>query len=386
MDTYIPRKLESSIIRNLDNFPSIAILGPRQCGKSTLIREYLKQQSHVLYLDLQAPDDLNKLSEPTLFFEQHKDKLICLDEIQRKPELFSILRSVIDRNNRNGQFLILGSASRDLIKQSSETLAGRIIYEHLTPFIFSEINGNMKLPDYWNRGGFPRSLLALDSETSMLWRTNFVSTFLERDIPQLGFSIAPQSLRRLWLMLAHSHGQLINFSKIGESLGVSHTTVRSYVELLELTFMIRVLQPYNANLKKRLVKTTKVYIRDTGILHNLLQIRSYDDLLGHPMFGPSWEGLVIENIITTMNDWNAFFYRSSSGDEVDLILTRGMEMIGVECKASARPIPGKRFFTALTDLGLTRSFIIAPIDDEYQLKKDVWIMGIDQFFKRMSSL
>ena len=252
MQGYVKRTLSEKIQQKLHNIPAVIILGPRQCGKTTLAKAFISGIARAVYLDLERPSDINKLRDPEAFFSLNADKLICLDEIQRVPELFAVLRGVIDANSRNGQFIILGSASPDLVKQSSETLAGRMSYLDLTPFLFMEVSQDDSpsvLRELWLRGGFPRSYLMPDDRESFEWRLDFIRTFLERDIPQLGFRIPARALERLWKMCAHTHGQLLNSSRFGESLGVSHHTVRSYIDLLEQTFVLRVLQPYEANLK-----------------------------------------------------------------------------------------------------------------------------------------
>ncbi len=265
MQEFVQRKLYARINRLLQDFPAVAILGPRQCGKTTLALEIARKTEPSIYVDLERPSDARKLRDPELYFRQYQDRLACLDEIHRQPDLFPLLRGVIDEHRRNGRFLILGSASRDLIRQSSETLAGRIAYLELTPFLLSEAAGHSPTDPsvaqtLWLRGGFPDSYLARDTAASLEWRENFIRTFLERDIPQLGFNIPAETLRRLWRMLAHSHGQQLNSSRLGEAIGVSHTTIRSYLDLLSQTFMIRLLQPQHANLKKRLVKSPKVSV------------------------------------------------------------------------------------------------------------------------------
>lgn len=375
MNNYIQREQEKKILSLINNFPSVAILGPRQCGKSTLARQLLMNIPHSVYLDLENPEDRQKLAAPELFFTGDDERLVCLDEIQRAPELFPLLRSVIDRRNRNAQFLILGSASRDLIRQSSESLAGRIVFLELNPFQLSEINYS-DLWKYWLNGGFPRSYLANDQELSYQWRSSFISTFLERDLRQLGFNIPPETMRRLWTMCANLHGQLVNFSQIGSSLGVSHTTVRTYVDLLKETFMIRLLQPFETNLNKRLIRSPKIYLRDTGILHKLLSIKNKEDLLGHPILGVSWEGMVIENLLNALPDRQAGFYRTAGGAEIDLIIQLGKRKIAVECKASAVPQPGKGFYQGIEDLGIEEGWIIAPVDMKYPLKKNVYVMPL----------
>lgn len=386
---YLHRKLHEVVLDCLEDFPAVAILGPRQCGKTTLAQAIVSETNQSAYLDLERPSDLNKLSEPELFFETHKEDLVCLDEIQRAPELFTILRSIIDERGRNGQFLVLGSASRELIKQISETLAGRIAYLELTPFLINEITAEDRGKDeslyrYWLRGGFPRSYLARSEKSSIRWRENFVRTFLERDIPQLGFQIAAESLRRLWMMCAHNHARLLNASRLGESMGVSHTTIRSYIDLLSQTFMIRIVTPFEINLKKRLVKTPKIYLRDTGILHALLGIESQDDLIGHPVFGSSWEGLVIENVMDAFRGWNAGFYRTSSGAELDIVFEKGGKRIGVECKASAAPKLSQGFWNSLQDLKIKEAWIIAPVKDSYRIEKNVTVAPLHTFIERFT--
>ncbi len=381
MQNYLKRKIEQDVVEALRDFPVVALLGPRQCGKSTLAKQLLLSKPDVTYLDLEKPSDLRKLEDPEFFFSQLSAKRICLDEIQRKPDLFPVLRSIIDENRANGKFLVLGSASRDLIRQSSETLAGRICYIELTPFLINETGAELtaELATHWNRGGFPDSYLARNDKSSRVWRENFIRTFLERDIPQMGFNIPAMTLQRLWSMLAHLHGQLLNSSKLGEMIGVSHTTIRSYVDLLSQTFMIRLLPPCEANTKKRLVKSPKVYIRDSGILHALLDIHDTESLFGHPVFGNSWEGFVIENILANLNGWSPSFYRTSSGVEIDLILKKGMKQIAVECKASTAPTLSKGFQLALNDLGIEQAYVIAPVDEPYTIKGNITILPLVRF-------
>ena len=279
LSSYISRDIEARLRKALGQFPAVALLGPRQAGKSTLAGQVTASRGDAVHLDLEYPPDRDKLTDPALYFEAQGERLICLDEIQRMPELFPVLRSVIDRRGTNGQFLILGSASPELLRQSSESLAGRLVYFELSPFLVSEVvsgGTSEDLRKLWRRGGFPRSYLAADDEASLMWRRSFIATFLERDIPQMGVRIPSETLRRLWSMLAHNHGQLLNASRLGESLGLSHTTVRSYVDVLQRTFMIRELPPFLPNLKKRLVKSPKTFLHDTGILQALLGLDSYD--------------------------------------------------------------------------------------------------------------
>ncbi len=380
----INRYLNKHLKESLKEFPAVAILGPRQCGKSTLAKMIIKELTEVVYIDIEKPSDRIKLSDPELFFELNRDKLICIDEIQRLPEIFQVLRSEIDVKRRNGHFLILGSASKKLIKQSSESLAGRIIYHQLTPFLYSEILKSNSLQKYWLRGGFPSSLLAKSEKSSFVWRKSFIQTFVERDIPQLGFSFPAETIRRLWQMLAHHHGQLLNLSSLGNSLGVSHTTIRTYLDLLSETFMVRILKPYHKNTGKRLVKSPKVYIRDHGILHNLLELPTFDHILGHPVLGASWEGLVIENLIAISDTWTHSFYRTSAGAELDLLLTFGNKTIAVECKATKTPHLTRGFWNAIEDIQPEETWIVAPVNEEYPINKNIWVLPLERAIQKLT--
>jgi predicted AAA+ superfamily ATPase len=386
MQRYIGRNLEGEILKALRNNPAVAILGPRQCGKSTLAQKLGEKIARFLYLDLESDADLNKLGQPELFFQLNADKMICLDEIQRIPRLFPVLRSILDRNRRNGQLLLLGSASPDLVNKSSESLAGRIAYLELTPFLASEFEAETKRDEHklWLRGGYPRSYLAANEKTSFQWRENFIRTFLEKDIPQFHLRIPAVRLKRLWQMCSHFHGQLLNFSKLGESLGLSYHTIQSYIDLLEQTFIFRVLQPYHANLKKRLVKAPKLYFRDSGLWHCISGIRSFNELMGHPMFGASWEGFGVENIMSELPDWKGFFYRTASGTEIDLILEKGQRKIAIEFKASVAPILSQGFWTALEELRIDEAYVIAPVKDSYPLRRNVHVVPLEGFIRNLS--
>lgn len=382
MHTYIKREIRGKTERDLKNFPVVAILGTRQCGKSTLAKKIGETLDNFLYLDLELPSNIQKLAEPELFLKANEDKIICLDEIQRRPEIFPVLRGVIDKNRKNGKFIILGSASGDLLQQSSESLAGRISYINLTPFTLTELDKNGKLDtiEYWTRGGYPDSFFAKSGEDSFNWRSNFVRTFLERDIPQLGIDISSLRLHRFLQMCAHLHGQTINSQKIGDSIGVSHNTIRKYIDIFEKTFIFRTLPPFFSNTKKRIIKSPKLYLRDSGILHTLLDITNYNNLLGNPIFGMSWEGFALENILNKMYDWRASFYRSSSGVEIDLILEKGEKRIAIEFKASQAPQVTKGFWLAMDDLKIDEAWIVSPIEgDGYPLEKNVSIIGLKDF-------
>ena len=382
MQTYISRNIEEKVKKYLDIFPVVAILGPRQCGKSTLVKKIGQKIKNFLYLDLESISDYRKLDDPELFLESNPDKVICLDEIQLKPELFPLIRSAVDKQRQNGKLILLGSASGKLLKQSSQSLAGRIGYIELSPFSQSEISGlkNYKLEKHWLRGGYPESFLAKSNENSFIWRENFIKTFFERDIPRLGIKIPSLQLRRFFLMLAHNQGQTLNSSKLAISLGLSHNTIRSYLDILEETFVARTLAPFEANVKKRLVKSPKTYIRDVGVLHRLLEIKDFNSLLGNPIFGYSWEGFAIENILSEVKDWNGYFYRTASGNEIDLVLEKGDKIIAAEFKASKNPILGKGFYLALEDIGASEAWVVIPTTDEsFKIAKNITVSGIADF-------
>lgn len=382
---YISRYLETLLQEYISNFPVTAILGPRQCGKSTLIKEFMKDSASMLYLDLEKTSDRDKLQNPEQFFLFNKNRQICLDEIQRLPEIFSVLRSEVDQNRMPGRFIILGSASRDLIRQSSESLAGRIGYLELTPFFFQEIKHIKDQNELWLQGGFPDSLLATPNH-SKHWRNNFIRTFIERDIPQIGFSIPADSIGRLWRMLAYNHGQILNLSNLGKSMGVSHTTIRHYIGLLNQTFMTREIKPYEQNIKKRLVKSPKIYIRDTGILHSLLNINDLNELLSHPVYGFSWEGFIIENICSLKPDYETYFYRTSHGSELDLILQYGSRKLAFECKIADSPKPTKGFWHAIDSVKPDMVYIISPKADKYPIKENVWVTGLEELLDEIRDI
>jgi len=381
MHDFIQRKIEDTIKQYLKIFPVVAVLGPRQCGKSTLVKRLSQNWGTSLFLDLQYDADLGKLDQPSFFFESNADKIICLDEIQLVPQLFSVLRSVVDQNRQNGKFILLGSASRDLIQQTSESLAGRIGLVNLAPFTINELDNleGFNLYTFWLRGGFPDSYLSDNDTFSGIWRENFIKTFIERDIPQLGFQIPALQLKRLLVMCAHNQGQLVNYSKLGESLGLTHPTIRRYIDLLEQTFILRTLLPYETNVKKRLVKSPKVYVRDSGLLHQLLAISDFNSLLGNPVFGSSWEGVVVENVIVNYPDWNYYFYRTATGDEMDLILEKGNRRIAIECKASTAPKLTKGFYRALEVIKPQQTYVIIPTSVSYEIAPNITVCGLSEF-------
>jgi predicted AAA+ superfamily ATPase len=378
----IKRRSETELLQLLEQFSAAAILGPRQIGKTTLAQQIAaRTKPSPLYIDLEHPADLAKLDDPGQYFEAHTDRLIILDEIQRMPGLFQVLRGVIDHRRRvgheAGQFLILGSASRDLLKQSSESLAGRIAYKELTGLTVSEIKSNDQ-ETLWLRGGFPDSFLARDDRASMRWRMNFISTYLERDVPQLGPRIPAVTLRRLWTMLAHSQGEQVNVAKLAGGLDVSAHTAKRYIELLEDLLLVRTLRPWAGNIKKRLVKAPKVYIRDSGIAHTLLNLTTIDDVLGHPVAGASWEGFALENILSVMPEGaTSWFYRTAAGAEIDLVVEQGLrQRIAIEIKRSLAPSVSKGFHLGCEDIKAKHRYIVYPGKEKYPISNGVIVMPL----------
>lgn len=374
---YINRHIITDISEGLNNNPLVAILGPRQCGKSTLVKHLLLDKSTAIYLDLERPSDLAKLADAEWFLETQRGKLICIDEIQRLPNLFPLLRSLVDDWGLNGSFLILGSASIELIKQSSETLAGRISYKRLTPFLMSEIQDKYQLEQYLERGGFPRSYLASSTKASMEWRENFITTFLERDLLQWsGFSVG--IMRRLWSMLAYNNGQLLNYSSLGNSLNVSGPTIKNYIDLLQGTYMLEVLNPYFSNLGKRIVKTPKVYIADTGIAAALLGLINFTQISSHPVFGSLWETLVIANLRGHFPTANYSFYRTSNGAECDIVMEYNGKIFAIECKANKAPKLTKGNFLAFEDIKPHKAFVVSPIDIGWKMKDGIMFVSVSE--------
>lgn len=375
------RLLQKAIEKQQNNIPVVAIIGARQVGKSTLAKQLLVKEKEVVFLDLESSSDRQIIKETEAFLNLNKGKTICIDEIQMMPELFMELRPFID-NNKDTKFIILGSSSPELMRQTSESLAGRIYYFELTPFLWEEIQNKITMQQYRLLGGMPLSVLAKNDEDAFVWLNNYIKTFLERDLRNFGFDIAPDNIRRLWTMLAHSNGQLLNYSTLGKSMGLSHTTVKHYVDILKHTFMIRVLEPYHINIKKRLTKSPKILFRDTGVLHALLKIETFDELFSHPIYGSSWEVTVIENIIAKYSNWTHHFYRSSNGNELDLVLTKANRVIAIEIKTSLTPRVSRGFWVALDDIKATESYVIAPVKMPYPLKNDTMVYPLEEFLNK----
>lgn len=378
----IQRTVEIELLNKLiKNNPIVAILGPRQCGKTTLSRQFSSQwPSQVTRFDLENPRDLQRLQDPLLALEDARG-LVIIDEIQKSPDLFPVLRVLSDRQAKT-KYLILGSASRDLIKQSSESLAGRISYLEIGGFSLKLV-GDEKMERLWARGGFPRSFLALNEASSYQWRQDFIATFLERDIPQLGFNIPAKSLGRFWRMLAHYHGQVFNASEIGKSLGVSDHTAQRYLDLLSGTFMIRQLRPWHYNTKKRIIKRPKVYFRDSGILHALFSLEGKKDILLHPKLGASWEGFALEETIKALRlkEDQVFFWGIHACGELDLVFEKKGNLYGIEVKYAQAPSLTASTRSALTELSLKHLWLIYPGKDTYSLSREVTVIplsGLDR--------
>ena len=379
----IDRNLSPQLSDAIAHSPAVALRGPRQVGKTTLALE-VGQHYHALYLDLESDQDRAKLAQPELYLADHQDKLVIVDEVHRAPGLFPVLRGLIDRGRRagrrSGQYLLLGCASLDLFKQSGETLAGRIAYLELAPFNVLETR-TLPADDLWVRGGFPESLLAADAARSLRWRQDFIRTYLERDIPQFGpWRIAAETLRRFWAMRAHHQGGLLNTAQFARNLGVDVKTVGSYLDLLVDLLLVRRLPPWHANLGKRLVKSPKVYVRDSGLVHALLLIISdKETLLGHPVVGQSWVCFVVENLLVCASTKaQGYFYRSSGGAEIDLLLSwPDGSLWAIEIKRSLSPKLERGFHAACTDLAPNRKFVVYPGVERYRLAADIEAISLE---------
>ena len=372
----IYRLAEARISDLLTRFPAVAVLGPRQVGKTTLARRLVEELgAAAVYLDLELPSHRAKLSDPELYFSSQEDRLVVLDEIQRVPGLFEVLRGVIDERRRQGrrhqQFLLLGSASIDLLQQSSETLAGRIAYSELTPLLVEEVAAKKRgdRDRLWLRGGFPDSFLAADEAASVEWREEFIGTYLERDIPLLGPRIPAETLRRFWTMLAHEQGTLLNAASVAGAIGVSGQTVGRYLDLMVDLLLVRRLPPWSKNAGKRLVRSPKVYVRDSGLVHALLGLRDLDAVQGHPVTGGSWEGFVIENLLAAApSGTSACFYRTAVGAEIDLVLDLPpKERWAIEIKRSSAPVLSKGFYLGCGDIKATRRMVVHAGEDTFGL-------------------
>lgn len=378
----INRQKAGLLRARLEQFPAVALLGPRQAGKTTLA-EHIARDWPSIYLDLENVADREKLADAGLYLSGHEDKLVVLDEVQRVPELFQSLRGLIDegrrRGRRAGRFLLLGSASMDLLRQSGESLAGRIAYVELGPLHVLEV-GHDARESLWIRGGFPDSFLAPGDDASAVWRENFIRTYLERDIPQLGPRVPAETLRRFWTMLAHMQGGLLNAAQLARGLGVDGKTISRYLDLMVDLLLVRRLAPFHANVGKRLVKSPKVYVRDSGIVHTLLGLDDREDVLGHPVAGGSWEGFVLENLLCVAPERaKPYFYRTSAGAEIDLLLAMpGGKLWAIEIKRGLAPKVEKGFHHAREDLQPDRSFIVYSGEDRYPKGEGIEAIGVTE--------
>ena len=375
---YLPRTLEQRLTRLIQQFPAVAVLGPRQVGKTSLVQAIRNQVGKPsIYLDLERQADLAKLRDLESFVELHREQLVILDEIHRQPGLFAELRGAIDRYRQPGRFIFLGSASAELLRGSSESLAGRIAYLDLQGLTFSEVQATVDYRTLWLRGGFPDSVLAFDAEASQEWRLNFVRSYVERELPRLGLGADPIVLRRLWTMLAHDNGQLLNKTKLANGLDLNVRTLERYLTFFEQAFLLRRLPPFYANVGKRLTKSPKLYLRDTGILHTLLGIDTPTDLLGHPTIGSSWETFVLEALWALKPSWaDYYFYRTQGGAEVDLVILRGgMPYAVVEIKHSSAPSLRRGYHSSVEDLQPKHKYVVAPVEEGYPLREGIRVVG-----------
>ncbi len=385
----IGRRLQAQLRSLLAEYPAVVLLGPRQVGKTTLALEIAEMMDSV-YLDLESTADRAKLSDVELYLRDHEDRLVIFDEVHRVPDLFRSLRGLIDRGRRKGKragrFLLLGSASMDLLRQSGETLAGRVAYLELNPFDVLEVDASAR-DRLWVRGGFPDSFLASNDGRSLAWRENFIRTYLERDVPQLGPRIPAETLRRFWVMLAHTQGGLLNAATLARGLGVDGKTVAKYLDLMVDLLLVRRLRPWHKNIGKRLVKSPKVYVRDSGITHALLGLGDKEEILGHPVVGPSWEGFVIENLLSVAPERaDAGFYRASGGAEIDLVLTfPGQRVWAIEIKRSLDPKPARGFHSGCKDVKPDARFVVYPGDERFSISRNIEAINIDALAREIAA-
>lgn len=356
--------------------PAVALLGARQVGKTTLARQVAAERPDAIYLDLESAADRARLSRPEIFLRANRDRLVVLDEIQNAPGLFDELRGEIDADRRPGRFLVLGSASFELLRQS-QSLAGRLAVVDMAPLLLSEVHRRFEnIQTLWLRGGFPPSYTAADDGISWHWREAFIRHLLNTDLPALGIRVEAETMRRFWRMTAHLHGQLFNALAVATSLGVSAPTVARYLDHLSSSLMVRRLEPYHANLGKRLVKSAKVYVRDSGLLHHLLGLRDVNDLLGHPAIGASWEGFVVEQVFGQLgSNAQVSFYRTAAGAELDVVVETGRKKLGFEIKFSSAPKVTKGFWSACEDVGVTRAYVVAPVREGWPMAEGVDVIS-----------
>ena len=378
----IDRISENQIRDLLNGFPCVALIGPRQVGKTTLAKKIRKEYGSSVYLDLEFQKDYLKLEDAETYLHQFEDRLIIIDEVQRKKDLFPVLRALIDQNRKPGRFLLLGSAGPELLRNSSETLAGRIAYHEITPFLLTELPSRYEVDDLWMHGGFPDAFL--NQKYWIRWMNNYVKTYFERDLPNLGFPADSITGEKLWTMIAHYHGNLINFAELGRSLELNINTIKTYIGFLRHAFLIRLVEPFHNNAKKRLVKSPKVYIRDSGIMHYLSGIENIGQLQGHPKKGASWEGFVIEQIIPLLPaNRHVYFYRTHDGAEIDLVISRGdIPEVSIEIKYGSDVRPTRGNTEAVHSLKTSQNYIIIKDEEDYMLSGGFRVCGLMTFLKK----
>ena len=377
----IDRFIYGELLEIVGEFPVLGIVGPRQVGKTTLARLLSKKiNKESVFLDLENPRDISKLTDPLLFFENNQDKCIIIDEVQIKKELFPIIRAVIDQKREPGRFILLGSASPELIRDASESLAGRIYYKELTPFHFQEIKDVISYQKHWLNGGYPEALLTESKTKSVRWRRSFIQTYIERDLPLLGLQSKIADMQRLVRMISHIHGNQLSYQTLSKSMGLTGPTIKKQIDFLEHAYIVRLLEPFYHNIGKRLVKSPKIYLRDTGLLHSLLEVERFEDLFGNPIIGNSWEGYVIEQIYAVLPEtYTLNYYRTQQGAELDLVICKNLKpVIGIEIKFNSSPKFSVGNEISLKDLGLNKCFIVVPEIERYYLKGFIEVISISE--------
>jgi len=376
----IDRFIYGELLEIVGEFPVLGIVGPR-VGKTTLARLLSKKiNKESIFLDLENPRDISKLTDPLLFFENNQDKCIIIDEVQIKKELFPIIRAVIDQKREPGRFILLGSASPELIRDASESLAGRIYYKELTPFHFQEIKDVIPYQKHWLNGGYPEALLTESKTKSVRWRRSFIQTYIERDLPLLGLNSKIADMQRLVRMISHIHGNQLSYQTLSKSMGLTGPTIKKQIDFLEHAYIVRLLEPFYHNIGKRLVKSPKIYLRDTGLLHSLLEVERFEDLFGNPVIGNSWEGYVIEQIYAVLPEsYTLNYYRTQQGAELDLVICKNLKpVIGIEIKFNSSPKFSVGNEISLKDLGLNKCFIVVPEVERYYLKDSIEVISISE--------
>ena len=377
----IDRFIYGELLEIVGEFPVLGIVGPRQVGKTTLARLLSKKiNKETIFLDLENPRDVSKLTDPLLFFENNQDKCIIIDEVQIKKELFPIIRAVIDQKREPGRFVLLGSASPELIRDASESLAGRIYYKELTPFHFQEIKDVISYQKHWLNGGYPEALLTESKTKSVRWRRSFIQTYIERDLPLLGLQSKIADMQRLVRMISHIHGNQLSYQTLSKSMGLTGPTIKKQIDFLEHAYIVRLLEPFYHNIGKRLVKSPKIYLRDTGLLHSLLEVERFEDLFGNPIIGNSWEGYVIEQIYAVLPEtYTLNYYRTQQGAELDLVICKNLKpVIGIEIKFNSSPKFSVGNEISLKDLGLNKCFIVVPEVERYYLKDSIVVISVSE--------